>query len=149
MAQSLSQIYIHAVFGTKNRQNLIYESIEEEFHKYMTGIFKGINCPLLQINSMPDHTHIIFRISRQISISKVMEISKKESSKWFKTKGVSNFKWQAGYGAFSISYYNLDVALNYVKNQKEHHKRKSLQQEVTELMRTNNVEEFSEEFFWK
>jgi len=148
MAQSLTQIYIHAVFGTKKRRHLINESIEEEFHKYMTGVFKGNDCPVLRINSMPEHVHIIFRLSKQISIAKAMEISKKISSKWFKTKGVKNFKWQAGYGAFSISPSKLDVAINYVKRQKEHHKKQTFKIEVAELMRVNGITEFSEEFFW-
>ncbi|MEM9545142.1 MAG: IS200/IS605 family transposase [Bacteroidota bacterium] len=147
MAQSLTQIYIHAVFGTKRRQNFIHKSIEDEYHKYMTGIFKGLNCPLLRINSMPDHTHIIFRMSKQITISKVMEVAKKESSKWFKTKNIPSFQWQAGYGAFSISKSRLDLAINYVKRQKQHHQKVSQKEEIDKLMKLKQVTECIEKYY--
>jgi REP element-mobilizing transposase RayT len=148
MSQSLTQIYIHAVFGTKNREHLINELIEEEFHKYMTGIFKGLESPILRINSMPDHTHILFRMSKNKSIASIMETSKKESSKWFKTKGINNFKWQGGYGAFSVSSSKLDGVIRYIKNQKVHHEQQCFLKEIAELMALHKISDFSEEYFW-
>lgn len=66
---------------------------------------------------MPDHIHILFRLSKNIALSQVMEEVKKSSSLWAKTKGVPGFTWQIGYGAFSVSDSNLEVVKRYTRNQ--------------------------------
>lgn len=94
MGQSLSQLYVHLTFGTKKRYPFISEQIEPQLHSYMGGILKNKECPALKINSVPDHVHILFRLSKNHALAKVVEVVKKESSKWMKTKGVTGFTWQ-------------------------------------------------------
>lgn len=148
MSQSLAAIYIHAVFATKYRQPLIDYKIESKLHAYMAGTLKNLDCPAIKINSMPDHIHILFRLSKNMSIADVMQVVKKDSSKWMKTQGYNNFKWQGGYGAFSVSHYAVDVISRYIENQKEHHRRKSFKKEVEVLMDNYKVDNYSEKFFW-
>ena len=148
MAQSLTAIYIHAVFGTKYRTHIIDEKIESALHAYMAGILKNLGCPTLKINSMPDHVHILFRLSKNLSIAKVMEVVKKDSSKWMKTQGYQSFKWQRGYGAFSVSQSKVEVTSRYIERQKEHHSRKSFEKEVEGLMENYKVDNYSEVYFW-
>jgi len=148
MGQSLSRIYIHAVFGTKGRRPLIGEKIEKELHAYIIGILKNLESPSLQINSMPDHIHILFLLSKNYSISEIMQIIKKDSSKWMKSKGYNDFSWQIGYGAFSVSQSQVNKVINYIKNQKEHHKKMSLEKEVDELMTKYKADKYSRDFFW-
>ena len=149
MGQSLTSIYIHTVFRTKFNNPFIDLNIEKELHSYICGILNNKDCQVVRINSMPDHIHILFRMSKNHPIAHVMQIIKQDSSKWMKKKGYSDFKWQIGYGAFSVSPYNLNIVSNYIANQKEHHKKKSLLEEVEKLMDKNGVSEYSREYFWK
>lgn len=118
MGQSLAQIYIHLFFGTKGRVNLINPEIEEKLHSYMAGNLKNMKSPALKINSVPDHIHILFRLSKNHALSKVLEEIKKSTSKWMKEQGIINFTWQIGYGAFSVSSSKVDTVINYIENQK-------------------------------
>ena len=97
MGQSLSQMYVHLIFGTKNRQPFITDDIRPNLHAYMAGILKNKESPALRINSVADHIHILFRLSKNHSLAKVVEEVKKHSSKWMKTEGIHGFTWQIGY----------------------------------------------------
>ena len=150
MAQSLAQLYVHLIFGTKNRRNLITEKIEDDLHSYFAGILNNMQSPALEINSVPDHVHILFRLSKNFALAKVIEMVKKESSKWIKGKpGINrDFSWQGGYGAFSVSSSKVNVVRNYILNQKEHHRKVSFIEEISSFMEAYDVLEYSEEFFW-
>lgn len=148
MSQSLSAIYIHAIFRTKNSALLIDQNIEEKLHSYIGGMLKNRDSPAIKINSMPNHIHILFRLSKNYSISQIMHIIKKDSSKWMKTDGYNGFKWQTGYGAFSVSQSKVKIVSDYIVNQKEHHKKVSLFKEVEIFMNENNVDQYSRDYFW-
>jgi len=149
MGQSLSQMYIHLIFGTKNRYPFISETIESELHQYISEILKSYESPALKINSMPDHSHILFRLSKNHTLVKVVEEIKKHSSKWMKSKGIDGFTWQIGYGAFSVSSSNIEVVSNYILNQKEHHKTISFKDEVESLMKKHQLTEYDSVYFWE
>lgn len=97
---------------------------------------------------MPDHIHILFRLSKNHSISKIVEETKKSSSKWMKENGIQDFAWQAGYGAFSVSSSRLDTVAGYIEKQKDHHKVKSFCEEVEEFMKKYDVRDYQPEYFW-
>ena len=97
MGQSLSQLYVHLIFGTKNRYPFISDAIETELHKYIADILNSYASPAIKINSVPDHIHILFRLSKKHTLIKVLEEVKKHSSKWMKSKGADGFTWQIGY----------------------------------------------------
>jgi REP element-mobilizing transposase RayT len=149
MSQSLSAIYIHAIFGTKKRKPFIDQSIEIKLHSYMAGIMKGIQNPALKINSMPDHVHILFRMSKVQTISDIMCVLKKDSSKWMKTQGYTDFSWQIGYAAFSVNPSKVKIVTDYICNQKEHHKKEMFVQEIEKFMDKYDVEKYSREYFWE
>ena len=149
MGQSLSQLYIHLIFGTKNRQPIIKEELETKLHAYIAGILKNMNSPALSINSVPDHIHILFRLSKNYALAKIVEEIKKNSSKWVKTNfdKLQNFKWQIGYGAFSVSSSKIDIVKNYISNQKEHHKKVSFKEELENFLNEYNIVEYNEKYF--
>ncbi len=149
MGQSLSQMYVHLIFGTKNRHPFISDNIRPNLHAYMAGILKNKESPALRINSVADHIHILFRLSKNHSLAKVVEEVKKHSSKWMKTEGIHGFTWQIGYGAFSVSSSNLELVKEYVLNQMEHHKVKTFKEEVEEFIKQSDVIEYNEEYFWR
>jgi REP element-mobilizing transposase RayT len=107
MAQSLTRIYIHVVFSTKNRESfLANENIRNEMHAYLAAIMKQYNSPAIIIGGTADHIHILCTLSRTHTLAKLIGEAKRNSSKWIKTKGneYANFQWQNGYGAFSVSF---------------------------------------------
>ena len=149
MSQSLSQIYVHLTFGTKRRYPFITEDIELELHSYMVGIFRNKDSYVIKINSVPDHIHILFCLSKNYALSKIVGEVKKKTSKWLKEKGISNFSWQIGYGAFSVSKYKVEVVKNYIINQKKHHKIKTYKEEVEEFAKKGNIVNYDEKFYWR
>lgn len=148
MGQSLSQIYIHLIFGTKNRFNYITPGVEEKLHSYIGGILKNFESPALIINSVPDHIHILYRHSKNHPLTKVVEQVKKTSSKFMKEEGVENFAWQIGYGAFSVSSLVLESTIKYIRNQKQHHKTKTFREEVEDFVREYDLRDYEADFFW-
>ena len=149
MPQSLSKDYLHIVFSTKNRKPLIKQEVEEELHKYLSGIARDLKSPVIAINSVEDHIHILCLLSRNITISKLLEELKKSSSKWIKTKGdaYKNFYWQNGYGAFSVSQSAINTVKKYIANQKEHHRKKTFKEEYVEFLERYEIE-YDEKYIW-
>ena len=149
MPQSLSSILIHLVFSTKNREPFITDAIEAELHRYLGGIFRDCKCPSLLIGGDRDHVHILFALSRTRTVADLVEEIKSSSSKWIKTKGEEfrEFKWQAGYGAFSIGQPNVPALKQYISNQKAHHRGAGFQDEFRSLCRKYEVE-IDERYVW-
>ena len=149
MPQSLSKVYLHAVFSTKYRKELINPSIENELYPYMAKIFRECDSPSLIINGTRNHIHILFAQSRKVAICKIIEDIKKSSSKWIKTKGPEyrDFYWQSGYGVFSVGWSNLDIVRKYIANQKQHHQKRSFKSEYIQLLTKYNVE-YDERYVW-
>src|SRR3984885_2926785 len=124
MPQSLSNVLLHIIFSTKNRQSLIDEQIESELYAYMVSIAVSHGSYVHIIGGFYDHVHLLVTLPRPLSISRYLEELKKNSSKWIKTKGktYSNFSWQKGYGVFSVSASQQKAVMKYISNQKKHHK---------------------------
>ena len=148
MGQSLAQLYIHLIFGTKERYPFISPEIKPAFEAYITGIFKNLNSPTIIVYANPDHVHILFRLSKNHALSKIVEEVKKSSSKWTKEKGVEKFTWQIGYAAFSVSSSKLDSVKRYFLDQQEHHRKISFKEEVETFMRHYRISEYDEKYFW-
>ncbi|HEY3855011.1 MAG TPA: IS200/IS605 family transposase [Verrucomicrobiae bacterium] len=149
MPQSLARLHIHLVFSTKNREPFIHDAVRDSLHAYMATVLKDFGCPANLINSVDDHIHILFDLSRTVSISQAVEKVKKTSSKWIKTQGADfrNFAWQAGYGAFAVSESNIDAVRKYIAAQNEHHRKKSFQEEYRMFLQKHGLE-FDERYVW-
>ncbi|RUT78627.1 IS200/IS605 family transposase [Ancylomarina longa] len=148
MGQSLSQLYVHLIFGTKGREPHITSELEKEMHGYIAGILKNMESPSIKINSVPDHIHILFRLSKNYALAKVVEEVKKSSSKWMKDKGILEFTWQIGYGAFSVSSSVLQNVAKYIERQKEHHNTVDYKNELESFMSKYDVIEYDTTYFW-
>lgn len=149
MSQSLAYNYIHLVFSTKYREHTILPEIEQKLYDYIAGICKNLESPALQIGGITDHIHILFVLSKKVSLVSFVEEVKKNSSKWIKTQGANyqNFYWQGGYGAFSVSPKKADIVKRYIANQKEHHKKKTFQNEYITFLKQYNVD-YDERYVW-
>jgi len=149
MGQSLVKNYLHIVFSTKHRQEIIHPPVEEELHAYLGGICKKLESPPLIVGGYTDHIHILCMLSKKIALMKLLEEVKSHSSKWIKSKdkNLENFYWQDGYGAFSINPSEVETVINYIANQKEHHRQKSFQEEYRAFLKKYNVE-YDERYVW-
>ena len=149
MSQSLTKIYLHIVFSTKNRTPLILDSVKPELFAYMASILKVLASPALKIGGVSNHVHILCIQSKNIATSKLLEEVKKRSSKWIKTKGeeYANFRWQGGYSAFSISESHVNAVSQYIANQKEHHKKRTFKDEVRILLKKYRIDH-DERYIW-
>jgi len=149
MGQSLVKNYIHIVFSTKYRKHLIHQSVENELYSYLGGICNKLECQVIKVGGYTDHIHILCMLSKKIALMKLLEELKSHSSKWIKTKGeaYANFYWQDGYGAFSVNPSEVHIVVNYIANQKEHHNKKTFQDEYKVFLKKHEVE-YDERYVW-
>lgn len=149
MPQSLAYNYIHLVFSTKYREHTILPEIEQKLYDYIAGICKNLESPAIQIGGITDHIHILFVLSKNISLVSFVKEIKTSSSKWIKTQGkqYDNFYWQGGYGAFSVSPKKVDIVKRYIANQKEHHSKQTFQKEYITFLKEYNIE-YDERYVW-
>jgi putative transposase len=149
MPQSLSQLFVHLVFSTKHRAPIISDTIREELHAYLIGILRERDCPSLMIGSVEDHIHILFVLSKNMALSKIVGELKAVSSKWIKSRGPSfhDFQCQNGYGAFSTSQSNVAAVRGYIANQKQHHHKTTFQEELRKFLEKHKLE-YDERYLW-
>ncbi len=149
MAQTLVSLIVHVVFSTKNREPLITPEIEPELFAYIGGILKNKESRLLDAGGTPDHVHFLISQSKNIGLSSLMKDIKKDSSAWIKTKGSEfrNFHWQDGYGGFSVGKSDIPSLNKYLARQKEHHRKRSFQQELIQFLKEYGIE-YDERYLW-
>ena len=149
MAQTLVSLLVHVIFSTKNRQSLITPEIEPELFAYLGGILNNNQSRLIDAGGTTDHVHLLISQSKNVALSALMKDLKKDSSLWIKTKGAAfrDFHWQDGYGAFSISKADLPGLKKYLANQREHHRRRSFQEELIHFLNEYGIE-YDERYFW-
>lgn len=149
MPQSLTKNYVHLVFSTKYREPLLKDSIQPELFSYFGGICNNLECYPVQIGGYYDHVHILCLLSKKLALMKLLQEIKANSSKWLKTKdnSLSQFRWQDGYGAFSVNPYQIDIVKRYIENQKEHHAKKTFQNEYRAFLKKYKVE-YDERYVW-
>ncbi len=150
MPQSLSRVWLHIVFSTKNRVAFLQAAkFRDQMFKMLSHPVEQFGCVAGRVGGWGDHVHIVCGLSRTLSIAKLVEHLKTETSKWAKKlpHGVSTFAWQEGYGVFSVSQSRLNRVIEYVDSQENHHAKRSDQDEFRELCRKHDVE-FNEMYVW-
>ena len=148
MPQSLSKIYIHTIFSTKNREPFLSDvALRNELHAYMGGIAKQLDCHPIRIGGTVDHVHLLTVLARTKTVADFVKEVKRVSSGWLREKGISGFKWQAGYASFSVSQSNLERIEKYVGHQMEHHRSVGFQDELRRFFKKYDVS-FEEQYVW-
>ena len=150
MAQSLSRVWIHLIFSTKNRFPFLSDkTIRTDMHAYLAKMLREQDCETLIVNGVEDHVHSLFALSRTHSIASVVKEIKRTSSGWVKefSPTLQTFHWQLGYGAFSVSQSNLDEVIRYIESQEEHHTRVTFQDEYRALLNAYRVD-YDERYVW-
>jgi len=150
MAQSLSRLWTHLIFSTKNRfPFLVDRTLRTEMHAYLAEMLRKHGCETRIVGGVEDHVHALFALSRTLPIASVVKEVKRTSSIWIKdvSRTVSKFHWQGGYAAFSVSQSNLAQVVQYIENQEEHHRRVTFQDEYRAFLRAYGVD-YEERHVW-
>ncbi len=150
MANTYTQIHIQAVFSVQDRSCILRKAWKNELYKYITGIIQNHGHKVLAINGMPDHIHVFFGMRPNQSLSDLIQVVKGDSSKWINQKGFikGRFSWQEGFGGFSYSKSHVDHVIDYIKDQENHHRRKSFIEEYLEFLEKFEVP-FDERYIFK
>ncbi len=142
MANTYTQIHVQLVFAVQNRVSLISPSWKEELYQYITGIIQKYDHKLLRINGMADHIHILFGMRPTQALSDLVQHVKQDSSGWINNKRFTQgkFSWQSGFGAFSYSRSEVPNIIAYIRDQEQHHRTRSFQEEYLEMLKALEVE---------
>lgn len=142
-----TQIIYQIIFSTKYRERTLSKKNRDELFKYIWGVIKNKNCHLYRINGVEDHIHIVTHLHPSVSLSSLVKDIKVSSSLYIKEQKLfEHFKgWQNGYGAFTYSTKEKERLIEYVKNQEEHHRKKTFKEEYINLLNEHEIE-FDEKY---
>lgn len=137
MPHSFNKIWIHAIWATKFRAELIDFSIEKQVYDFIYQELVELGCPVRIINGMPDHIHALFLLNPNKSVADVIKQIKGSSSHSINGGDfmVEKFSWQTGFAAFSVSESQVEKVYNYIKNQKTHHLNQTSQEELDQYIK--------------
>jgi len=149
MPQSLSAVYIHLVFSTKERRPFLRDmTVRESLHSYLGGISKQLECAPIITGGIEDHVHLLARFGRTITQAEWVKELKRVSNLWLKEQhSIRDFEWQGGYADFSVSASNLEQVKEYIANQEQHHRKINFQDELRTMLRRYHVE-WDERYIW-
>ncbi len=150
LPQSLSAVYIHLVFSTKDRHPFLRDlALRSEMHAYLGGVSKKLKCPPVIIGGTEDHVHLLVHLGRETPQSELVKEVKRVSSLWVKQRdpALNGFSWQGGYGIFSVSSSNLDSVRDYIANQEEHHRKMPFVDEFRALLQKHGIA-WDEQYVW-
>ena len=149
MANTYTSLHYHLIFSTKNREPWIRPDIEQRIWEYLGGIARQNGMKALQIGGIEDHVHVVLAIPAPLSLSKGLQLLKGASSKWIRETfpDLTTFQWQDGYGAFTVSKSHLPEVVDYVAQQREHHKHQTFQDEYRTWLHKHGIE-YDERYVW-
>ena len=150
MGQSLSAVYLHLVFSTQDRQPFLLDpDLRRSVHAYLATVSNDYGCPAILVGGVEDHVHLLARFGRQCTQSDWAKKVKATSSHWLNNDepNLPEFKWQAGFGIFSVSPREVESVRRYIENQEEHHRKFSFKDEFRALLTENEVE-WDEKYVW-
>jgi REP element-mobilizing transposase RayT len=149
MGSTYSKIILHFVFSTKNREPLISRELEPRLFEYIGGIVRGEGGTLIAAGGDVDHVHLLVAWRHDASAADLMRAAKSNSTKWVKKSfpALATFRWQEGYGVFSVSTSQVDKVKSYIAGQHEHHQRVDFKAEYRKLLKSHGIV-WDEEYAW-
>ena len=149
MPQSLTQLYVHLVFSTRNRRQHLDDTIRPQVHGYLATLIRSLDSSYVVVGGVADHVHIFFELNKTHTPVEFVERVKRESSKFIKSLGpkYQHFYWQRGYAMFTVSPMHLEGVEQYVRRQEEHHHKTTFEEEFRHLLQRNNIK-WNEQYVW-
>ena len=150
MPQSFTCLHDHLIFSTKNRVPAITADLQPRLYEYLGGILRAEKCLLLAAGGMPDHVRLLCALHKELAVAPALRLLKANSSKWIHETFPQHraFAWQAGYGAFAVSYSHFDRVKRYIARQAQHHRRTTFQEEFVAFLQRHHIE-YDERYLWE
>jgi REP element-mobilizing transposase RayT len=150
MPQSFTCLHFHFIFSTKNRVPCLTPDFQLRLFEYIGGVLRAHQGRLLAAGGMPDHVHLLCSLSKQQAVADALRVIRANSSKWIHDTSPQqrDFAWQAGYGAFAVSYSHRDQVKRYLAKQEEHHRKVTFQEEFIAFLKRHDVE-YDERYLWE
>lgn len=139
MPHSFTSNFVHFVFSTKHRRNLIPEAMLTRTWEYVSGVAKNHEIQPVIAGGTQNHLHVLAIVPPTMSVSEAVRIMKCNTSRWLRAE-VKEFDWQEGYGAFSVSPPHSGAVVEYIRNQAEHHRRKTFEEELAAMLKKCGVD---------
>lgn len=141
MANTYTQLIYHAVFSVVERKKLLSKEVRNRLFPYIAAIGINNDFTILTSGGYDDHVHVLLSLKPSIQVSKALQLIKGGSSKWMHDTfpSLKTFSWQHGYGAFSVSYSQIDMVKRYIASQEEHHKKITFEDEYIALLEKNHI----------
>jgi putative transposase len=149
VANTYTSLHYHIIFSTKNRVAQLTREMEQRVWAYLGGIMRKHKMTALQVGGIEDHIHALVLARPNYAPSQIAQFLKGDSSKWIHQEfpTLRDFAWQDGYGAFTVSKSNLTDVVRYIQEQREHHRKKTFQQEYLEFLQKHDIE-YDERYLW-
>jgi REP element-mobilizing transposase RayT len=150
MANTYTTLLVHYVFSTKRREKIIKGIMQERLWPYIGGIARENKMKAHAVGGTEDHVHLLLSLPATISVSKAIQLIKGGSSIWINNTFPDynkKFRWQEGYGAFTVGISHIEDTISYINNQKEHHKVKTFQEEYIAFLKKHNIK-YDEKYVW-
>lgn len=148
MPATHTSLHYHLIFSTKDRYPFIEKQWQSRLHQYMGGVVRSLDGKALKVGGFIHHVHLLIGLKATHRISDVLRDRKKSSSSWVHEEiRISKFKWQEGYGAFTVSRSHLQEVSRYIERQEEHHRKKTFQEEYLEFLRKYEIP-YDERYLW-
>jgi REP element-mobilizing transposase RayT len=129
---------------------LITPKLLDRLWAFMGGIARSNKVTAIQIGGVADHVHLLLSLPSTIPVAKAVQLIKGGSSKWVHETfpEAADFAWQEEYGAFSVSASNVEAVAQYIRDQEEHHRKLSFQDEFLRMLEKHGIK-YDERFLWK
>jgi REP element-mobilizing transposase RayT len=149
MPSTYTNLLYHIIFSTKERRPFINSDFRDRLHPYLGGIIRDLKGEPIEIGGVADHVHILAKLPATLALSDALRLIKANSSKWAGEQEdlVRTFAWQTGYAAFTVSKSQVVVVRKYIRNQEQHHRRKSFKQELVSLLDKHEIE-YDRRYLW-
>ena len=149
MAHIFYSLNVHCIFSTKERVPFLSPEIRERLWPYLGGIAKQNGVKPACIGGVADHVHLLLSLPTTIATAKIIQLVKAGSSAWIHDTfpALHNFAWQDGYGAFSVSVSHLPETIDYIKNQAEHHRTRTFQEECVAFLKKHTLQ-CEDKYLW-
>ena len=149
MANTYTSLHYHLIFSTKNREPWFTTDIEQRIWAFVGGIARAHNMTALQIGGVEDNIHALVTARATIAPTQIAQYLKGDSSKWIheEFRSLRGFRWQDGYGAFTVSKSNIPEVITYIQTQREHHCKRTFQEEYLDFLIKNGIE-YDERYLW-
>jgi len=149
MAHTFADLLTHVIFSTKDREPFVTPDIRPDLLAYMGGIVRNLHGKMIDSNARPDHIHCLLSLPPILAVADALRLLKTNSSLWVhETRGRPAFAWQIGYGAFSVSRSTVPAVLKYIRNQDQHHRKITFQEEFIIFLKRHGIS-YDERYIWE